>query len=161
MKRPRSQRGFTLIELMIVIMILSILVRISLPAFAGIRREAIAANAAGDFNTVRAAAVAQYEATGNYAADGASGVVPSGMAPFLPASYSFAKKDYQLDWENLAVADTSGGVVTSGQIVGITVAANDSLVARQILHMLGGNCTHWSVGNSSTFVMFSTLESQY
>lgn len=157
----RSQRGFTMIELLIVISILSILVRVSLPAYKGIQRDAVATQALGDFNTVRAAAVAQYEATGAYAVDGPAGVVPGGMAPFLPRNYSFTKEQYSLDWENFAVSDSTMGAGLSGNVLALTITANDSLVGRQILHMVGSNCAHWSLENSHTFVVLSTLDAPH
>lgn len=159
MSRRRSQGGFTLIELMIVICILSILVRISLPAYKGIQRDALASQVLGDFNTIRAAAVAQYEATGAYAADSPNGVVPGGMAPYLPGNYSFTKVPYSLDWENFAINDSSSSTPMAGMVLALTVTAGDSLLGRQILHMVGANCTHWSIGESHTFVVMSTLES--
>ncbi len=154
----RSQSGFSLIELLIAISILSILVRVSLPAYKGIQRDALATQALGDFNTVRAAAVAQYEATGAYAVDGPAGVVPGGMAPFLPRNYSFTKEQYSLDWDNYAVDDSTAGAALHGNVLALTITANDSLVGRQILHMVGANCSHWSVGEAHTFVVMSTLE---
>lgn len=154
----RGQSGFSLIELLIAISILSILVRIALPAYKGIQRDALATQALGDFNTVRAAAVAQYEATGSYANDGPAGVVPQGMAPFLPRNYSFTKEQYTLDWDNFAVDDSSSGAMLRGNVLALTITANDSLVSRQILHMVGANCSHWSIGDSHTFVVMSTLE---
>jgi prepilin-type N-terminal cleavage/methylation domain-containing protein len=157
----RSQGGFTLIELLIVISILSILVRISLPAYKGIQRDALASQALGDFNTIRAAAVAQYEATGSYAADSPDGVVPAGMGPFLPRNYSFTKTPYSLDWENFAINDSSSATPMSGTVLAVTVTAGDSLLGRQILHLVGSNCTHWSIGESHTFVVMSTLESPH
>jgi prepilin-type N-terminal cleavage/methylation domain-containing protein len=158
MMRRREERGFTLVEMLITLSIVALLVRISLPAYDGIRRGSLASQAAGDFNTVRAAAVAQYEATGSYAADGPPGVVPGGMAPFLPRGFSFTRPTYQLDWENYVVSDTSG--TAAGQILALTVSAGDSLLGLRILRTLGSNSTHWSVGGAHTFVVFSTLESQ-
>ena len=111
-RRARSaQAGFTLIELLIVLSILSILVRLSLPAYKGIQRDALASQAVGDFNTVRAAAIAQYEATGAYAADSPEAVIPQGMAPYLPRSYSFTHSAYTLDWDHFAIDDTTASPI--------------------------------------------------
>lgn len=159
MRRRAAQGGFTLIELLIVISILSILVRISLPAYKGIQRDALASQAVGDFNVVRAAAVAQYEATGSYPPDGPPGVAPAGMAPYLPRHYSFTQKNYTLDWENFAVSDSASGSSLQGMVLALTFSVNDSLLGRQVLHMLGANTAHWTVGNEHTFVVMSTLDS--
>lgn len=159
MTRRREQGGFTLVEMLITLSIIAVLVRVSMPAYQSVRRQAFAAQAAGDFNTIRAAAVAQYEATGNYAADAPMAIVPAGMASYLPAKFTFVRPAYQLDWEHFVVSDTSSSRPTSGQVMALTVAATDSLVGLQILHTLGSNCAHWSVGNAHTFVVFSTLES--
>jgi prepilin-type N-terminal cleavage/methylation domain-containing protein len=158
MMRRRGAGGFTLIELMIVLCIISVLVRIALPAYASIRRESYASQAAGDLNAIRAAAVAQYEATGAYPADAPAGAVPPGMAVYLPRGFSFTRPNYRLNWENYVVNDSSAGGVTEGQILALTVTATDSIAGLQILHTLGMNCTHWSVGNAHTFVIQSSLE---
>jgi prepilin-type N-terminal cleavage/methylation domain-containing protein len=158
MKTRRSERGFSLIELMIVLTIMSLLVRLSIPAFDAIRRDSLASRAAGDLAAVRAAAVAQFEATGSYAPDAVGGVTPVGMQPFLPRNFSFRPVGYELDWENYAVQDPTQGPGGMGQILALTVTPDDPRCAGQVVHVLGGNCTHWSVGNSHTFVLFSTLE---
>lgn len=157
MSRRAGQRGFSLIELMVVLSILGVLARLALPVVTSMRRDAITADVAGDFNVVRAAAVSQYEATGAYPADGAAGQVPPGMAPFLPAGFSFTKPDYQLDWEYWTVADSASGM-QSDYVLAVTVVAPDERLQRQLLASLGRNCTHWSVDDASTFVVMSSLE---
>ncbi len=155
---PRSlERGFTLIELMMVLCIVSILLRVSIPAYSAVQRNARTSQAVGDFNVIRAAAYAQFEATGNFPADGPSGVVPAGMAPFLPKDFSFHKRDYDADWESWAVSDSTGGV--TGTLVAVTFVVPDEKLGLTVLHVLGGNCTHWSAGNAHTFVVQNTLES--
>jgi prepilin-type N-terminal cleavage/methylation domain-containing protein len=161
MSRHASQRGFSLIELMMVLTILGILARLSMPVYQGIRRDALALQVAGDFNTVRAAAIAQCEATGSYAPDATTGAAPSGMAPFLPRGFSFTKPEYQLDWENWTVADTTDGSATTGSVVALTVVTPDPQVGLRVLHTLGRNCTHWTVDDASTFVIMSTLEAPH
>ncbi|MFN8586596.1 MAG: prepilin-type N-terminal cleavage/methylation domain-containing protein [Candidatus Eisenbacteria bacterium] len=154
----RAQSGFTIIELLIVLSILSILVRMALPAYRSVQRDAIATQALGDYNTVRAAAVAQFEATGAYAADGPAGVAPAGMAPFLPRNFTFDRPNYELDWEHFEVRDSVSG---NGAVMALTITASDTLVGRQILHLVGANTSHWSIGESHTFVIMSTLEAPH
>lgn len=160
MSRRNGQQGFSMIELLVVLSILGVLVRMSLPALANMRREAIAADAVGDFNVIRAAAVSQFEATGSYPADGAAGQVPPGMAPFLPSGFAFTRKDYQLDWDHWTIADSTGGAQTD-YVLAVTIVAPDEMLHRQLLSTLGSNCTHWTVDDASTFVVMSSLEARH
>ena len=159
MNRSRSERGASLIELMIVLCIISILVRVSLPAYSSVQRNAKASQALGDFNVVRAAAFAQYEATGNFPADGTVGMLPAGMRPFLPKGFSFHRRDYDLDWEAWSVTDSASNV--TGSLVAVAVLIPDEKLGLTVLRMLGANCTHWSAGTSHTFVVQNTLESPH
>ena len=156
-KVTRRERGFSLVELMIVLCIVSVLLRVSLPAYSAMQRNARASQVVGDYNAVRAAAYAQYEATGSFPADGPSGTVPAGMAPYLPKNFSFTKPSYQLDWENWAVSDSVNSV--TGSVVALTVVAPDDKLGRTLITMLGANSSHWSSGDAHTFVVQSTLES--
>ena len=126
----------------------------TLPGIANVLRSPVADALV---NVIRAAAYAQFEATGNFPADGPSGVVPAGMAPFLPKDFSFHKRDYDADWESWAVSDSTGGV--TGTLVAVTFVVPDEKLGLTVLYVLGGNCTHWSAGNAHTFVVQNTLES--
>lgn len=156
MSRTHFERGFSLIELLMVLTVISLLVRVSLPAYASFRRNAIASQAAADFSVVRAGAFAQFDATGSFPADANGGVTPAGMRTYLPAKFSFRRREYELDWDNYNVASAEG--VAGGQVLALTITASDPRLGLQILHTVGANCTHWSVGDSHTFVVLSTLE---
>jgi prepilin-type N-terminal cleavage/methylation domain-containing protein len=157
MSRRAREHGFTLVELTMVILVLSVLVRLSLPAYANMRRDAIASQAAGDLNVVRAAALAQFEATGSYPPAAPSGCIPAGMGPFLPDRFSFVRRDYDLAWENFEVSDP-GTAGATGMIVALTVIPKDPATGLRVISVLGANCSHWSVGDAHTFVIFSTLD---
>lgn len=157
MIRRRSEQGFSLIELLMVLCICSILLRLALPAFTTVRRNAQASRIHADFNVIRAAAFAQYTATGNFPAEAPSGAVPAGLQPYLPKDFTFHKRAYELDWENWSVADSTG--LSSGRVVAVTVVTPEPELGLTVLHMLGANCSHWSAGDAHTFVIESTIES--
>lgn len=157
MRPARTSRGFSLIELMAVLTIVSVLVRMSLPAFATYRRQAVAAQAMNDFHVVQTAAYAQYEATGSFPPDAPSGFAPPGSVPFLPRGFSFRRPEYELDWDQLAISDSSG---SSGYLAMLTVVTPDSLLGYSVIHRLGSGTTHWSVGDAHTFVIATSVGSR-
>lgn len=60
MKLRNSQKGFTLLELLIVIMIIGILASIILPEFKGMQQEGEIVAAKGDLNTLKIAVESYY-----------------------------------------------------------------------------------------------------
>lgn len=154
MIRSRASRGFSLVELLTVLTIVSVLVRLSLPAVASYRRQAVAAQVMNDFHVVRGAAYAQFEATGRFPPEAAPGALPEGAASFLPGGFSFRKPAYELDWDHVALADSADA---AGFVAMLTVSVPDSLLGHTLLRKLGAGTTHWSVGTSHTFVIASSL----
>ncbi len=153
MNRLRGNRGFSLIELMVVLTIMSVLVRLSMPAMATYRRHAVTAKALNDFNVVRSAAYAQFEATGVFPPEAAAGAMPQGSAQFLPRGFSFTRAEYELDWDHVTITDSTN---TPGYVTMLTVVVPDSLLGHSMIRKLGASTTHWSVGNAHTFVVASS-----
>ncbi|HTR97029.1 MAG TPA: prepilin-type N-terminal cleavage/methylation domain-containing protein [Candidatus Acidoferrales bacterium] len=148
----RERTGFSLIELMIVLLIISTLLGIGLPAYANLRRHAIAVQAAADLRAIRAAAVAEYDVTGQIAPPGVAGVVPAGMAPYLPHGFTFSRLDYQLTWMgDVPVFPSSNGVVA--------VQVPDPTLLAEIDREVGATCWHTTVGSVGVYdVLQTTLE---
>lgn len=69
-KSMSSQKGFTLVELMIVIVIIGVLAAIAVPKFADSTDDAKAAKVLADFRTIDSALALYYAKNGSYPAAG-------------------------------------------------------------------------------------------
>ena len=94
----RSRRGFTLIEIAVVVMIVGILAGIAIPALQYALLRADAARLVADANTVRNAAYAHLSENGVFPTSGAAGVVPAQLAPHLPDNFPFVYKGVTYRW---------------------------------------------------------------
>jgi prepilin-type N-terminal cleavage/methylation domain-containing protein len=153
-----TSRGFSLVELMIVLTIVGILLRIALPTYNNMVRNARAAAIAGDFNTVRAAAFAYHAVTNAWPAESATGAVPAVLVPYLPKGYSFVKPTYQLDWENWVLPNGTPQYPSSQVMLGISISTTDSKLGNTVVSILGNNTTHYTMNDSYTFLISSTVD---
>ena len=81
MGNPRLSRryGFTLVEIMMVVVIIGLLMSLAVPAFQVLRRKAQNTRFIGDMRTFAGAAETYMLETGSYLEDSSSGAVPSGF----------------------------------------------------------------------------------
>lgn len=81
-----NQKGFTLVELMVVIAILGILAAIAIPKFSDSTSAANTAKIAADLRTIDSALV-MYQANGGVVADGTGGTTATTVAALVSAGY--------------------------------------------------------------------------
>jgi prepilin-type N-terminal cleavage/methylation domain-containing protein len=74
---PRSTAGFSLVELMVVVTIISMLMALSVPSYNRLQKKSRAAAVANDFRVFTAVLQAHAHEDGSWPAESPAGVVPS------------------------------------------------------------------------------------
>jgi prepilin-type N-terminal cleavage/methylation domain-containing protein len=146
----QRRRGFTIIELLTVMIVIGILAGIALLKYIDLRHRARTVAVVSDLQTVRLAAYGAYYETNAWPGQAAPGVVPPSMAPYLPTNFSFANPEYTLEWVNLA---PPGGGSSAGMQVYVNVTAADPRLQRALEQSLGSKSPFISIGNTLTFII--------
>jgi prepilin-type N-terminal cleavage/methylation domain-containing protein len=143
-----KRRGFTLVELLMVMVILGLLSGIALLRYIDIRNSARAASLAGDFRNVQVAALNYYADNETWPPESGPGVVPTGLAKYLgaPLNGSFDRGLYLLDYENV---DMGGG----GPIIGISVTTSDPKLMAKLTQTLSTQAPYFMWGNKLTYLI--------
>lgn len=146
-----DRRGFTLVEVLTVVLILSILTRIAIPQMQDVRVRAMAAQALGDFRVIELAAQ-EYLADNNQPPpDAATGVVPVGLENYLEG-FTFNKPAYQLDWENWVLPGGLPKHPETRVLLGVSISIDDPVLGNAIVRLVGFNRAHYTLGNKYTFI---------
>lgn len=145
--RDRARRGFSMPELIMVMVVLGVLAGIALLKLADLRDSARAAEVAHDFRTVLIGAYGHYAEKEDWPADAGPGVVPPALVPFLPASFSFSRAHYTLDYENFGLG--GGGAY----MVGVTVTSANANLMNRLIRNLGASAVYFVAGNSLTYII--------
>jgi prepilin-type N-terminal cleavage/methylation domain-containing protein len=149
----RERTGFTMVELLTVTAIMGTLVRIAVPDLHKAVVKAEAASVVGDFETVRVAVLNYHADHLQWPADGYSGVVPPGLAPYLPDGFSFVRQGYQLDWENWVLPSGLPQHPDTGVLLGISIVTSNRELGQEVVDLLGGGMAHYTLGDRYTFVV--------
>ena len=98
--RRQNRLGFTLVELVVVVTVIGILASIGIPNMQAALMRARAAEAVGDLQVLRVA-VFQYVGDNHvWPPDAGVGVVPVGLAEYLPDGWSMVKENYEMNYDN-------------------------------------------------------------
>ena len=117
------RRGFSIVELTVVLMMLGILAAIALPSYQKVTYRARAASIINDLHTVRNAAV-QYELEeGIWPDDVGRGNLPAELLPYM-SGIEFQGPGYALDWDNWT------------SMIGVAVIVDDPLLESALLATL-------------------------
>jgi len=147
-----KRRGFTLIEVFTVLMVVSVVVRIGIPSYQEVRTKAMAAQVVADLKAIRVGVVNYNAETHGWPGDAGPGQVPPGLEPFLEG-VSFNRGYYQLDWEHWALPSGLPNHPGVGTVLAISLETENRALAAAVKDLLGSSRAHFSVGDSHTFVL--------
>ncbi|HEY7482263.1 MAG TPA: prepilin-type N-terminal cleavage/methylation domain-containing protein [Gemmatimonadales bacterium] len=146
----RRRRGFTFVEILIVIIVLSILSTLALLKYIDLKHKALSASATADLQAVRLAAYSAWYEHGAWPGEVGAGTVPPGMVSYLPTGFTFSKPEYTLDWENFV--PPSGGP-SGGMQLGVVLSSGNSRLMKTLQDNLGSKAPFFVVGGTLTFVI--------
>ena len=122
--------GFTLVEIMIVLVIIGLLAAMGIPALMRVKSQSQYTAAANDLRTFTAAFNTFSMEEGMWPAESASGVVPIGMEDRIK-SESWAKTTLggaHWDWQNAVGGISAGIAMTDGDTSDSQLAEFDALI---------------------------------
>jgi prepilin-type N-terminal cleavage/methylation domain-containing protein len=145
------RRGFTFIEIMLVMLIVGLLSSIAVPKYLDLKRRASTTNVIADFQVVRVAVLNFYGDSSYFPPEAPAGVIPPSLQRYLPQGFDFTGHGWTLDYENWELAPVAG---PNGEpvLVGLTVTSDDPILAETTSRVLG-NVPQIVYGDAYTFVI--------
>ena len=134
--RPRSGAGFTLVELLLVLVIMGLLASLGMPQAQRAIVKARAAEAVGDLHVVRVALHTYLSDHHVWPADVNRGQIPSGLSPYLPEGFTFDRPFYVIDYEEYSSKPQG--------FVGLSIITDDRDMGQAMLDLLQPNA--WTNG---------------
>ena len=132
--------GFTLVELLLVVVIVSILAGLAIPNYQNVVTKARAADLLGRIDVVEVAVQSYLGDNNAWPSDAGVGVIPAGVVSYLPANFSFTGDDFQLDWEN------------GGGLIGVGIVTDNQALGNALVDVAGPG--RWFVsGNRYVFIL--------
>ena len=123
MLKHSRKSGFTLLELLIVVIIVSILAAVALPRFGGMQRRARTAEAVNMVGAIATAEYLQFQENGAFVASAGDNAFPAAMGVDVPGDAN-SNFDYTADGANPCIVTATGdagGMQAQGGGLAVTV----------------------------------------
>jgi prepilin-type N-terminal cleavage/methylation domain-containing protein len=146
----RRRGGFTFVEILVVVIVLSILASLAVLKYIDLKHRALSASATADLQAVRLAAYSVWYEHGVWPGEVGAGTIPAGLGPYLPGGFSFSKPEYTLDWDNFV---PPGGGPTGAMQLGVVVTSSNARLMKALQNNLGSKAPFFVVGGNLTFVI--------
>jgi prepilin-type N-terminal cleavage/methylation domain-containing protein len=146
----RRRGGFTFVEILVVVIVLSILASLAVLKYIDLKHRALSASATADLQAVRLAAYSVWYEHGVWPGEVGAGTIPAGLLPYLPGGFSFSKSEYTLDWDNFV---PPGGGPTGAMQLGVVVTSSNARLMKALQNNLGSKAPFFVVGGNLTFVI--------
>ena len=144
-------RGFTLVEVVTVMMIVSALTRLALPQMQEVLTRARATEVRASFSVVQEAATRLSIENQPWPDDTDAGVVPPELIDMLPANFSFDRERYQLDWEHWILPSGMPGDPSVRGLIGISITTPDRALGVALMDLIPTNAK-FELGETYTFI---------
>ena len=105
----RASRGFTVLELMVVLTIVGLILAVAIPSYSNMVRQVRASQAVADLQCLRAAAYLYFGDHAEWPGEVQAGAVPPGLVPYLRENVELMNPYYKIDWDNWMVWDKAAG----------------------------------------------------
>lgn len=142
----RGRGGFTMIELLIVMIVIGLLAALGVLRYIDVRNHAVASGIVSELNVIRLAAYNHWADNETFPPDAPAGVNPPALDPYLRGGFSFTRLHHTFDWEY----SPGGG---AGMQAGVIVTANSPALMSVLARRAAGGLPYFVVGNTLTFVI--------
>lgn len=151
----KARRGFSISELLIVLTIMGLLVRLGMPRYGELRRQAAARAIIGDVQAIRLAAYNYNTEHQSWPGNASPGLVPTELVPLLPAGFKFVRPDYTMDWEvwNGAGSTSAPGTGPNSTTIGLTIDSPDASLVNALRNATKAGIPYLVSGSQTTFLL--------